>query len=262
MTGATRRYADLADLAVRTAVEVGDAIVTTDIGIATRKRGRANFATAADHAAERAIVARLATHDPKIPVLAEESARRGLRASERLWVVDPIDGTLNFSRGIPFYAVVIAYVEDGRVRAAAVHSPRTAETFAASEGRGATLAGRPIVVAKTRRLSDALVTASLSYRAMAGAKPKMARLAAACAGMRDVGSAALGICYVADGRFDLFAHQSLSPWDIAAPGFIAREAGARVLSLKTGTDAAWDERQVVIANPTLARVAFQLLERS
>lgn len=261
MTGAARRYADLAGLAVRTAVEVGDAIVTTDVGIAKRKRGRANFATAADHAAERAIVARLAAHDAKIPVLAEESARRGLRDRERLWVVDPIDGTLNFSRGIPFYAVVIAYVEDGRVRAAAVHSPRTAETFVASEGRGATLGGRPIAVARTRRLSSALVTASLSYRTMRGAKPAMARLAAACAGMRDVGSAALGICYVADGRFDLFAHQFLSPWDIAGPGFIAREAGARVLSLKTGTDAAWDEPQVVIANPALARVAFQRLQR-
>ncbi len=241
---------------------MGEAIVTKDVGIVTRKRGRANFATAADHAAEKAILTRLAKHDATIPVLAEESARRGLRGSERLWVVDPIDGTLNFSRGIPFYAVVIAYVEDGRVRAAAVHSPRTAETFAASEGRGATLGGKRIHVSDVSRLSAALATASLSYRVMRGAKPKMPRLAAACAGMRDVGSAALGIAYVADGRFDLFAHQFLSPWDIAGPGFIAREAGASVLSLKTGRDASWDEAQVVIANPTLAKTALRLLDRT
>src|SRR5207249_8099334 len=68
----------------------------------------------------------------------------------------------------------------------------------------------------TVRLSQALATASLGYRAMRGQQPKMPRLAAACAGMRDVGSAALGICYVADGRFDLFAHHFLWPWDIAA----------------------------------------------
>ncbi|MDQ2951104.1 MAG: inositol monophosphatase [Chloroflexota bacterium] len=241
---------------------MGGAIVTNDVGIVTRKRGRANFATAADHAAEKAILARLAKHDAAIPVLAEESARRGLRGSERLWVVDPIDGTLNFSRGIPFYAVVIAYVEDGRVRAAAVHSPRTDETFVASEGKGATLGGRAIHVSDTRRLSSALATASLSYRVMRGAKPKMPRLAAACAGMRDVGSAALGITYVADGRFDLFAHQYLSPWDIAGPGFIAREAGASVLSLKTGRDARWDEAQVIIANPVLAKAALTLLDRT
>ena len=241
---------------------VGDAIVTSDVAVVTRKKGRANFATAADHAAEKAIIELLAAYDPVIPVLAEESARRELRKAERLWVVDPIDGTLNFSRGIPFYAVVIAYVEDGRVRAAAVHSPRTRETFVASAGRGATLNGKQIHVSKTTRLSAALATASLSYRVMRGAKPKMPRLAAACAGMRDVGSAALGMTYVADGRFDLFAHQFLSPWDTAGPSFIAREAGASVLSLKTGRDASWDEAQVIVANPTLAKAAMTLLART
>jgi myo-inositol-1(or 4)-monophosphatase len=259
---AAGRYAQLAHIAERTCVAVGDAIVTSDVAVVTRKRGRANFATAADHAAEKAIIELLAAYDPAIPVLAEESARRELRKAERLWVVDPIDGTLNFSRGIPFYAVVIAYVEDGRVRAAAVHSPRTRETFVASAGRGATLNRKRIHVSKTTRLSQALATASLSYRVMRGAKPKMPRLAAACAGMRDVGSAALGMTYVADGRFDLFAHQFLSPWDTAGPSFIAREAGASVLSLKTGRDASWDEAQVIIANPTLARAAMTLLERT
>ena len=228
----------------------------------TRKRGRSNFATAADHAAEKAIIELLTALDPAIPVLAEESARRELRKAERLWVVDPIDGTLNFSRGIPFYAVVIAYVEEGRARAAAVHSPRTGETFVASEGRGATLNGKRIHVSETKRLSQSLATASLSYRVMRGARPKMTRLAAACAGMRDVGSAALGMTYVADGRFDIFAHQFLSPWDTAGPAFIAREAGASVLSLKTGRDASWDEAQVIIANPTLAKAAMTLLERT
>src|SRR5712692_1523473 len=135
-----------------------DAMVTTEIAVATRKQGRANFATAADHAAERAIVARLTAGYPDIPVLAEESATKALRKAERLWVVDPIDGTLNFSRGIPFYAVVIAYVEDGRSRAAAVHSPRTRETFIASEGAGATLGRTRIQVSDTRRLSQALAT--------------------------------------------------------------------------------------------------------
>jgi myo-inositol-1(or 4)-monophosphatase len=235
--------------------------VQSDVQIVTRKKGRDNFATAADHAAEKAIIERLAVHDAAIPVLAEESAKAAIRKAERLWVVDPIDGTLNFSRGIPDYAVVIGYMEDGRVRAAALHAPRTEETFIASEGAGATRNGRAIQVSETPRLSQALATASLSYRVMKGAKPKMARLAAACAGMRDVGSAALGITYVADGRFDIFAHQYLSPWDIAGPGHIAREAGASVLSLKTGRDAEWYEGQVVIANTKLAREAIRLLER-
>jgi myo-inositol-1(or 4)-monophosphatase len=79
--------------------------------------------------------------------------------------------------------------------------------------------------------------------------------------MRDVGSAALGVTYVADGRFDIFAHQYLSPWDIAGPGLVAREAGATVLSLKTGRDAEWHEGQVIVANAKLARQAIRLLER-
>src|SRR5256712_8807925 len=191
--GDRARFTTLARVAIETAVAVGEAIVVEDTAIVTRKRGRANFATAADHAAEKAVIERLHAHDPEIPVLSEESARKELAKAERLWVVDPIDGTLNFSRGVPFYAVVIAYVEDGRSRAAAVHSPRTRETFIASEGEGAKLNRRAIHVSGTSRLSQALATASLSYRVMRGAKPKMARLAAACAGMRDVGSAALGI---------------------------------------------------------------------
>jgi myo-inositol-1(or 4)-monophosphatase len=258
----TKRYSDLARVAAVTAIAVGDAIVQTDIDIVTRKKGRANFATAADHAAERAILKRLAAHDRAIPVLTEESPNAALRKAERLWVVDPIDGTLNFSRGIPFYCVVIAYVEDGRARAAAIRAPRTNETFIAWEGGGATCNGVALRVSRVRKMGDALAVASLSYRVMRGAKPAMARLAAACGGMRDVGSAALGIAYVADGRFDIFAHQFLSPWDIAAPALVAREAGARVLSLKTGEDAAWDERQVVIANPTLAREAMRLLRKA
>src|SRR5437899_9041397 len=123
------RFTTLARVATETAVAVGEAIVVEDTAIITRKRGRSNFATAADHAAEKAIVAKLADFDRSIPVLAEESARKELASAERLWVVDPIDGTLNYSRGIPFYAVVIGYVEDGRTRAAAICSPCMHETF-------------------------------------------------------------------------------------------------------------------------------------
>src|SRR5437879_6793412 len=121
------RFTTLARVATETAVAVGEAIVVEDTAIVTRKRGRANFATAADHAAEKAVIERLHAHDPEIPVLSEESARRELAKAERLWVVDPIDGTLNFSRGLPFYCVVIAYVEDGRSRAAARSEEHTSE---------------------------------------------------------------------------------------------------------------------------------------
>src|SRR5207244_3840515 len=219
--------------------------------IVTHKRGRANCATAADHAAEKAIVALLQAHDARVPVLAEESVRKGLVESERLWVVDPIDGTLNFSRGLPFYCVLIGYVEAGRTRAAAVHAPRTNETFRAAEGAGTTMSGVRVHTSKVARLGEAFAVASLRYGETTKKDSRFVVLNSTCARLRVIGSAGLEICYVAMGRLDLFVHEVLSPWDIAAPALIAREAGAAVLSLKTGRDAAWNERQVVIANPTL-----------
>ncbi len=255
------RYATLARFATETAVTVGQAIVQTDVRIVTRKKGRANFATAADHAAERAIIERLKARDPDVPVLAEESAKAAIRKAERLWVVDPIDGTLNFSRAIPFYCVIIAYVEGGRTRAAAVYAPRTAETFTASEGRGATRNGVPIGVGSVARLADAFAVASLAFGVTKRKDSRFVALNSTCARLRVLGSAGLEMCYVATGTFDLFVHEFLSPWDVAAPAFIAREAGASVLSLKTGEDAAWDEQQVVIANPKLASEAWKLLRR-
>src|SRR5881628_2210664 len=149
------RYDTLVRVATEAAVAVGDAIAVGDTAIVTRKRGRANFATAADHAAERAIVSRLSAHDARIPVLAEETARKGLADAERLWVVDPIDGTLNFSRGLPFYCVLIGYIEAGRTRAAAVHAPRTNETFTAAEGLGTKMNGVRVHTSRVARLGEA-----------------------------------------------------------------------------------------------------------
>jgi myo-inositol-1(or 4)-monophosphatase len=235
--------------------------VQSDVRIVTRKKGRANFATAADHAAEQAILERLAAHDPDIPVLAEESPKAALRKAERLWVVDPIDGTLNFSRAIPFYGVVIAYVEGGRTRAGAVHAPRTGETFTASEGRGARRNGVAISVGSVTKLSEAFTVASIGFGATQRKDSRFVALNSTCARLRVLGSAAIEMCYVAMGTFDLFVHEFLSPWDVAAPAFIAREAGATVLSLKTGEEAAWDEQQVIVTNPKLAREAWKLLKR-
>lgn len=224
-----------------------------NVAIVTRKRGRANFATAADHAAEAAIVRRLRAHDRTIPILAEERADRSLRSAERLWVVDPIDGTLNFSRALPFYCVAIAYVEDGLVRAAAVHAPRTAETFVAHAGGGARRNRRRVRVSGVARVRDAFTVTSLAFGAAGKRDSRFVALNGAAVRLRVIGSAALEICYVASGTVDLFVHEALAPWDIAAAGLIAREAGAVIRSLRTGADAAWDEPQVAIGNAAVVR---------
>lgn len=253
------RWASLARFAARTAVAVGDAIVVENTAIVTHKVGRLNFATAADHAAEAAILARIAKHDPGVPVLAEESAKDELRKAERLWVVDPIDGTLNFSRGVPFYCVAIGYVEGGRVRAAAVHAPRLRETYVASEGGGATRNGIPVRVSRTRTVTEACAAASLAFREAGKKGSRFALLNAACSRVRVIGAAALEITYAGTGRLDLFVHSALEPWDVAGPSLIAREGGAKVVSLRTGEDAAWDEREVIIGNAVLVREALETM---
>ena len=251
------RWEAHARFAAETAAAVGDAIVVGNVDIVTRKQGRANFATAADHAAEEAILLAIRAHDPGAAVLAEESSKGAAAQADRLWVVDPIDGTLNFSRGLPFYCVAIGYVEDGRVRAAAVHAPRTGETFAASSGGGATLNGVPIHVSRLERVSEAFAVTSLGFGSASKRGSRFTALNATCARLRILGAAALEISYLAAGRIDLFVHEFLSPWDIAAAGLIAREAGASVLSLKTGEVAAWDEPQVIVGNAALVRDALE-----
>jgi len=131
----------------------------------------------------------------------------------------------------------------------------------ASEGAGATRNGAPIEVSRVTRLPQAFAVASLGFGETKKKTSRFTTLNATCARLRVIGSAGLEISYLAMGRFDLFVHEALSPWDVAAPALIAREAGAAVLSLKTGNDAAWNERQVVIANPRLAKEAVKLLAK-
>ena len=254
-----RRYATLAALAAETAVSVGASIRADDVEIVTHKAGRANFATAADHAAEATIKKRLRAHDRTIPILAEESAQDELRSAPRLWVVDPIDGTLNFSRALPFYCVAIGYVEAGRVRAAAIHAPRTGETFVASHGGGTTLNGTRVTVSSVRKATEAFAVANLPFKAAAAKDSRFVALNATTVRLRVFGSAALEIAYVACGKLDLFVHEQLAPWDIAAAGLIAREAGAVVRSLSTGKDAAWDEPAVIIGNRGVVTDALETM---
>ena len=156
-------------------------------------------------------------------------------------MVDPLDGTLNFSRGLPFYCVLIGYVEGGRTRAAAVHAPRTGETFIASEGAGATRNGQPIRVSRVTSLTEAFAVASLGFGETKKKDSRFVTLNATCARLRVIGSAG---SRSRTSRWTVrpLRPQALSPWDVAAPALLAREAGAAVLSLKTGRDAAWNER--------------------
>jgi myo-inositol-1(or 4)-monophosphatase len=195
--------------------------------------------TEADHLSEALILEAIRGTWPDDAILAEETGGRQARAGHeptsgvgRAWVVDPLDGTINYANGIPFFCVSIALVEAGRPVVGVIHDPTRNETLAATAGGIAALDGRPISPSHKAELSDFVVSMALSGRAVA-TRGRTVRKAVRVS--RSMGSAALALAYVANGRFDAFVQQGgLSTWDIAAAGLIAEVAGATVTDLAGG----------------------------
>ncbi|MEV5281840.1 MULTISPECIES: inositol monophosphatase family protein [unclassified Streptomyces] len=148
------------------------------------------------------------------------------------WVVDPLDGSVNFAHNHPYVSVSVAYVVDGVVQAGAVCAPFLGQVFDAVRGGGARCNGEPIAASATATLADALVGTGFPHERtqLDGVMERIRRLVSHCRDIRRAGSPALDICWVAAGRLD--AHtESLGPWDVAAAGLIATEAGACRTSL-------------------------------
>jgi myo-inositol-1(or 4)-monophosphatase len=196
--------------------------------------------TEVDHLSEALILDAIRAAFPGDALLGEESGGHdggaaGQTATSgvgRVWVVDPLDGTINYANGIPFFGVSIALVDAGRPVVGVVHDPSRGESFAATIDGPATLAGRPIRASGKDKLSDFVISMALGGRA-AATRSREVRKAVRVS--RSMGSAALALVYVANGRFDAFVQQGgLSTWDIAAAGLIAERAGATVTDLAGG----------------------------
>jgi myo-inositol-1(or 4)-monophosphatase len=191
------------------------------------KSTETDVVTAADRAAERLIRGRLAELRPGEPVLGEEEGGAGPAAGV-CWVVDPIDGTVNYLYGLPWYAVSVAAQWRGRPVAAAVVEPETGRVWSAASGMGATLGSRPLRVTGADRLALALIGTGFSYSVQRRAWQSRlaAELVTAARDLRRGGSAVLDLCSVAAGWLDGFVEHGLSPWDWAGGALIAAEAGA------------------------------------
>jgi myo-inositol-1(or 4)-monophosphatase len=162
---------------------------------------------------------------------AADDAARSL-AHGRTWIVDPLDGTVNYANGIPFFCVSIGLVVDGRPAAGAVHDPMRGETFSATADGPALLGDAPINASDKERLIDFVVSMALGGRAVATRGRAVRR---AIRVSRNMGSSALGLAYVGNGRFDAFIQSGgMSAWDVAAAGLIAERAGALVTDTAGG----------------------------
>ncbi len=198
------------------------------------KKGITDLVTEADVAAEKAIISTIRRTFPDHSVLAEESGASSGRDRFQ-WIIDPLDGTTNFAHRLPFYAVSIAFMENGQTKLGMVLNPVMGELFYANAGRGAWLNNKPIEVSSVETLIDALLITGFPYETGNQFEVMTNRFTTALKssqGMLRLGSAALDLCYVACGRSDGFWQHHLNPWDTAGGALIVTEAGGQVTDLK------------------------------
>lgn len=202
------------------------------------KKGICDWVTDADKQSEQAILKLIRRAFPKHSVKAEESAP-GEAMRDQQWLIDPLDGTVNYMHGFPMFCVSIAYVEKGRLESGVVYDPIRKELFTARRGHGAFLNGRRIHVSGASRFDEALLATGFPFRA----KSKMdlyigsfRKVFMHTGSIRRPGSAALDLSYVACGRMDGFWEMELQPWDVGAGALLIQEAGGRVTDFFGGKE--------------------------
>ncbi|MCB1847535.1 MAG: inositol monophosphatase, partial [Halieaceae bacterium] len=209
------------NIALRAARKAGENIVRASDDLErfeVRAKGVNNFVSDVDVAAEKEIIYHLHKAYPDHAILGEETGLSGSEDADYRWVIDPLDGTTNFVRGIPHYAVSIACLYKGKLEHAVIVDPVRREEFTASRGRGAQLNGRRIRVSKLPGLDGALLGTGIPFKDHCDDKlgpysKAVEVLAGQCAGIRRAGAASLDLAYVAAGRLDGFWEIGLAPWD-------------------------------------------------
>jgi myo-inositol-1(or 4)-monophosphatase len=224
-------------------------------------KGPNDLVTDADIASEETILAAIRSVYPQHGITAEESGSQPSSSAER-WLVDPLDGTVNYAHRVPFFAVSIAFACGDEVLAGVVLNPLSGELFSAQAGTGAFLNGEPIAVGPETRLADSLLATGFPYDrsrgfdAMAG---RLLRILQASRGIRRFGSAALDLCFVACGRYAGYWEKGLQPWDSAAGALIVREAGGRTTDFSNRPFGA-DGREVLATNGRIHAEMLALLQ--
>jgi len=222
-----------------------------------------DFVSDVDIDAERMIISAIEQTFPDHAIWAEESGKP-TKTSDFTWIIDPLDGTLNFIQGIPHFSVSIAVMKGNHLEHGVILDPIRREEFVASRGYGAQLNGKRIRVGARTRLDECVLGTGIPPGSMDRLDEYMATLktlTGTCRGIRRAGSAALDLAYVAAGRTDGFWEMGLSKWDIAAGIVLIREAGGFVGDLDGG-ETYWQTGDIVAANPRCMRAMVAALKTS
>jgi myo-inositol-1(or 4)-monophosphatase len=244
------------NIAIRAARRAGNVILrgqTRLPEIGYEAKGQHDYVSEVDREAESVIIDTLTTAYPQHAILAEESGSVG--QSDHLWVVDPLDGTMNYLHSYPQFAVSIGLQVRGRLDQAVVFDPTRNELFTASRGMGAQLNGHRIRVASQRKLDQALLSTGFPIRRPLELRKRMPifnDILAHCADVRRAGAAALDLAYVACGRLDGYWEFNLKPWDVAAGTLLVQESGGLVGD-PDGGQSHLECGNIVASNPKLFR---------
>ena len=252
-------------IAVRAARAAGDHIVRNldRLGsLNVQEKGRNDPVSEVDQGAEQRIIDVIQRAYPSHAIMAEESGQRAGEDYE--WIIDPLDGTMNFLHGLPHFSVSIAVRRSDSIEHGVIFDPIRQELFTASRGAGAQVDDRRMRVDQRRELRGALLATGFPFRRIGNLDDHLACLASLspkCAGIRNTGSAALDLAYVAAGRLDGFWQWKLQPWDCAAGALMVREAGG-IVTDENGAQGYLENGNVVAAAPRVHSALLPVLRRA
>lgn len=223
-----------------------------DSALYVERKGVQDYVTAVDRAVEELIVNRLRAQFPDDAFLGEEGGQRsGAASDDALWVIDPIDGTTNYARGLPLWCISLALVHAGEIALGLIFNPVSDEFYCAVRGRGASCNGRPIRVSGEQMPEAARIGLGFSYRRPPARHARdIARLLEAHCEYARLGSGALGLAFVADGRFDGYYESHINSWDVLAGICLVREAGGWVSDFLAG-DGLLNGNPILACTPAL-----------
>jgi myo-inositol-1(or 4)-monophosphatase len=252
------------NIAIRAARTAGNIVAKgfenqTDMQI--EAKGDNNYVTSVDKEAERAIIYKIKQSYPEHSFVGEEG---GVVEGDNdfKWIIDPLDGTTNFIKGIPHFAVSIALMHKGRLDQSVIFDPIRGELFTASRGAGAQLNGFRLRASKAKELSQTILATSFPFRNKT-TLPKYLegfnKIFMQAGDIRRSGSAALDLAYVAAGRYDGYWESGLKPWDIAAGELLVRESGGLVTDFAGGNDP-MQRGDIVAGSPKVVQILVKHLK--
>lgn len=232
----------IVNIAVTAARQAGKIILRAQDQMESIKiieKGRNDFATQVDQAAEEIIIETIKKSYPQHGILGEETGLIPGKGSDVTWVIDPLDGTTNFLHGFPHFCISIGVVQQDKILHGVVYDPIRDELFTASRGEGVRMNGKRLRVSNAEKLQKSLLGTGFPFRDFTHLDDYLTFLKTViphCAGIRRAGAAALDLAYVAAGRLDGFWEFGLKPWDIAAGALFIQEAGGFISTIDGSPD--------------------------